>query len=70
MTRLEAEEKILKNLEEIRETYLAYNPDGDFLNICISKRLLLAENYFSLGGEDYDHPLSVKKLTEKKEEKK
>lgn len=64
MTRLEAETKIMGYLEEIRKTYLDYNPDGYYLNILVMKNYLSAENNFSYGGEDYDHPLSVKKSVE------
>ena len=61
MTRREAEEKIIKALEEIHDTYLAYNPNGKFLSISVSKNYIRAENSFSYGGEDYDFPLSISK---------
>ena len=67
MTRREAEEKIIKALEEIHDTYLAYNPNGKFLSISVSKDYIRAENFFSYGGEDYDFPLSISKSL--KEEK-
>lgn len=59
MTRKEAEERIIKGLEEIREAYLAYNPDGDWLSVSISRNFLNAYNDFSYGGKDYEHPISV-----------
>lgn len=61
MTRKEAEEKIIKALEEIHDTYLAYNPNGKYLSVSVSKNYIRAENSFSYGGEDYDFPLSISK---------
>ena len=61
MTRREAEEKIIKALEEIHDTYLAYNPNGKYLSVSVSKDYIRAENSFSYGGEDYDFPLSISK---------
>lgn len=61
MTRKEAEEKIIKALEEIHDTYLAYNPNGKYLSVSVSKDYIRAENSFSYGGEDYDFPLSISK---------
>ena len=61
MTRREAEEKIIKALEEIHDTYLAYNPNGKYLSISVSKDYIRAENSCSYGGEDYDFPLSISK---------
>ena len=67
MTRKEAEEKIIKALEEIHDTYLAYNPNGKYLSVSVSKDYIRAENSFSYGGEDYDFPLSISKnLNEEK----
>lgn len=57
MTRKEAEEKIIKALKEVRETYLAYNPTGKWLSISVAKDYIRAENSFAYGGADYDHPL-------------
>ena len=54
MTRREAEEKIIKALEEIHDTYLAYNPNGKWLSVTVSNDYIRAENSFSYGGEDYD----------------
>lgn len=67
MTRREAEEKIIKALEEIHDTYLAYNPNGKYLSVSVSNDYILAENSFSYGGEDYDFPISISKSL--KEEK-
>ena len=64
MTRKEAEEKILKALEEIHEAYFSYHPDGKWLYIHVSKDHVRAENSFSYGGEDYDHPVSCFKQME------
>ena len=61
MTRREAEEKIIKALEEIHDTYFAYNPNGKYLSVSVSKNYIRAENSFSYGGEDYDFPLSISK---------
>jgi len=59
MTRAQAEEMILRNLREIRDVYLAYNPDGDWLRVCVSKGYISAENAFSYGEPDHDKPISV-----------
>jgi len=67
MTRREAEEKIIKALEEIHDTYLAYNPNGKWLNVTVSNDYIRAENSFSYGGEDYYFPISISKSM--KEEK-
>ena len=68
MTRREAEEKIIKALEEIHDTYLAYNPNGKWLNVSVSKDYIRAENSFSYGGEDYDFPISISKSLRKEEQ--
>lgn len=68
MTRKEAEEKILKALKEVRETYLAYNPNGDWLNINIYKDYIRAENSFGYGQKDYDYPIYIS-VDSKKEKK-
>jgi hypothetical protein len=67
MTRREAEEKIIKALEDIHDTYLAYNPNGKWLSVTVSNDYIRAENSFSYGGEDYDFPISISKSL--KEEK-
>lgn len=67
MTRREAEEKIIKALEEIHDTYLAYNPNGKWLSVTVSNDYIRAENSFSYGGDDYDYPLCISKSL--KEEK-
>ena len=67
MTRREAEEKIIKSLEEIHDTYLAYNTNGKWLSVTVSNDYIRAENSFSYGGEDYDFPISISKSL--KEEK-
>ena len=67
MTRREAEEKIIKALEEIHDTYLTYNPNGKWLNVIVSNDYIRAENSFGYGGEDYDFPISISKSL--KEEK-
>ena len=59
MTRKEAEEKIIKALKEVRETYLAYNPNGDWLNISIYKDYIRVENSFGYGQKDYDYPIYI-----------
>jgi hypothetical protein len=61
MTRKEAEEKIIKALEEIHDTYLTYNPNGKWLNVSIAKDYVRAENSFIYGGEDYDFPIYISK---------
>lgn len=68
MTRKEAEEKIIKALEEIHDTYLAYNPNGKWLNVSVSNDYIRAENSFSYGGEDYDFPISISKSLRKEEQ--
>ena len=68
MTRREAEEKIIKALEEIHDTYLAYNPNGKWLNVIVSNDYIRAENSFSYGGEDYDFPISISKSLRKEEQ--
>lgn len=59
MTRKEAEERIIRDLYDIRNTYLTYNEDGDWLNVSISKDYLRCDNALSYGGADYDKPLSI-----------
>ena len=68
MTRKEAEEKIIKALEEIHDTYLAYNPNGKWLNVSVSNDYIRADNSFSYGGEDYDFPISISKSLRKEEQ--
>lgn len=68
MTRREAEEKIIKALEEIHDTYLTYNPNGKWLNVSVSNDYIRAENSFSYGGEDYDFPISISKSLRKEEQ--
>ena len=36
MERFEAETVLLEKLNEIRELYLEYNPDGKYLSVCIT----------------------------------
>ena len=44
MTRKEAEIKILGLLEEVRNVYLEYNPEGKQLNIAVSDEAVFAFN--------------------------
>ena len=67
MTRNEAEERILKALEELQRVYFDYNPNGDYLIVTVSKDYIGASNAFSYGGKDHDFPLSISKSL--KEEK-
>ena len=67
MTRNEAEERILNALQELQRVYFDYNPNGDYLNVTVSKDYISATNAFSYGGKDHDFPLSISKSL--KEEK-
>ncbi len=60
MTRSEAEERILKALEEIYQVYFDYNPKGEYLNLYITRNFIGADNAFHFGGKDHDSPLSIK----------
>jgi hypothetical protein len=64
MTRNEAEERILIILEELHRVYFDYNPNGDYLNVTISKDYISATNAFSYGGKDHDFPIAVSVLKE------
>ena len=64
MTRNEAEERILKALEELQRVYFDYNPNGDYLNVTVLKDYISATNAFSYGGKDHDFPISVSLLKE------
>jgi hypothetical protein len=46
MTQKEVEEKILGLLEEVRNVYLEYNPDGKQLNIAVAYDQLSAFNNY------------------------
>lgn len=67
MTRAEAEERILNALEELQRVYFDYNPNGDYLNVCISRDYISADNAFYFGGKDHDFPVSVRVMKEKAE---
>ena len=64
MTRNEAEERILKALEELQQVYFDYNPNGEYLNVTVSKNYISATNAFSYGGKDHDFPIAVSVLKE------
>ena len=59
MTRKQAEENIIRLMEQIRHTYYQYNPTGDNLTIIMGRNYLSANNSFQYGGADYDRPLYV-----------
>lgn len=46
MTRKEVEEKIFELLEEVRNVYLEYNPDGKLLNLTVADKSLSAFNAY------------------------
>ena len=46
MTQKDVEEKILELLEEVRNVYLKYNPDGKLLNIAVMDKSLWAFNAY------------------------
>ena len=59
MTRKQAEENIIRLMEQIRNTYYQYNPSGDGLTLILSRNYISANNSFYYGGADYDKPLFV-----------
>lgn len=65
MTRQECEEKILEKLEEIKEIYKEYNPDGKLLSMFysyldISERdFINVNNAYWDGGDDEKRPINA-----------
>jgi len=60
MTRNEAESKMYALMKELRDTYYAYNPDGDYISIFVNRNQITIENDFSFSGRDHEHPISVR----------
>lgn len=57
MTQLEAEKKILDHVLEIKRIYHKYNPDGVYLNVCISKGNISFNN--SYWEKDKERPIDA-----------
>lgn len=57
MKRKKAERKIIKHLKEIEKVMKEYNPDADYLSICIRSKdgILRANNEY--WAEDADKPI-------------
>lgn len=62
MKRKKAEKKILKHMEHIAEVMRDYNPDNDYLSLCIMAKsgCFLANNEY--WGDDADKPISFSKI--------
>ena len=57
LSRKECQDQILTKLKEIGEICKKYNPDADYLSMCI----YLSDNYYSANNkdktDDKDHPI-------------
>lgn len=71
MDRRECEKLIYKKLEEIREIYRQYNPDGTYISIQINDDAVDDGEYIQFnnrhwkGGEDENKPLYYSTFTHK-----
>lgn len=55
MNKEECEKKLVNKIKEMWDIYKEYNPEGDFINVCISNENLIINNkYF---GEDGNKPI-------------
>lgn len=74
MDRRECEKLIYKKLEEIREIYRQYNPDGIYISMQINDdavddgEYIQFNNRYWKGGEDENKPLDYCTFTHKSEE--
>ena len=57
MTRTECEDLIIQKLKEIRDIHRKYNPNSDYLSLCIMEK----ENYLAASNDytesDLDYPI-------------
>lgn len=73
MDRRECEKLIYKKIEEIREIYRKYNPDGTYISIqinddAVDDEYIQFNNRHWKGGEDEKKPLDYSTFTHKSEE--
>lgn len=55
MNKEECEKKLVNKIKEMWDIYKEYNPEGDFINVCISEENLIINNkYF---GNDGNKPI-------------
>lgn len=69
MTREECESRIREKLQEIRDIYKEYHPEGEYIDVSFFRDGFYAYNMWrSDGCNDQGHPLEIKSKDEGKEE--